>query len=93
LQPLNPIYEHAVRTLSHAFVTRGASPAASLQMATAEIYAMMQRQALMMSFADVFRALMLFVLIISPILLLLKPGPNAHRGGAAAMGEALGLWL
>ncbi len=90
LQPLNPIYEHTVRTLSHAFAARGAAPAASLHMAIAEIYAMMQRQALMMSFADVFRALMLFVLVISPILLLLKSGPTEHRSGAETMGEALG---
>ncbi|MDA8351220.1 MAG: DHA2 family efflux MFS transporter permease subunit [Pseudomonadota bacterium] len=90
LQPLNPIYEHAVRTLSHAFATRGAAPAAAVHMAIGEIYAMMQRQALMMSFEDVFRALMLFVLVISPILLLLKRGPTEHRSGAEAAGEAIG---
>ena len=90
LQPLNPIYEHAVRTLSHAFAVRGAAPAAALHMATGEIYALMQRQALMMSFEDVFRALMLFVLIISPTLLLLKRGPATHRGAAGAVGEVIG---
>jgi DHA2 family multidrug resistance protein len=90
LQPLNPIYEHAIRTLSHAFATRGAAPSAALHMATGEIYALMQRQALMMSFEDVFRALMLFVLVISPIVLLLKRGPAARRSGAEAIGEAIG---
>ena len=90
LQPLNPLYEHALRTLAHAFATRGAAAGAALHMATAEIYALMQRQALMMSFADVFRALMLFVLVVSPLLLLLKGGPTEHRGGPAAAGEAIG---
>lgn len=90
LQPLNPIYNHAVHALSHAFVNRGAAPSAAGRMATGEIFALMHRQALMMSFADVFHALMLFVLIISPVLLLLKAAPAKHQSGAAAMGEAIG---
>ena len=88
LQPLNPVFEHALHTLAGAFSTHGAAPAAALHMATGEIYALMQRQALMMSFEDVFWALMLFVLVISPILLLLKRGPT--DGGPEHAGEVAG---
>ncbi|MGC8522080.1 MAG: DHA2 family efflux MFS transporter permease subunit [Steroidobacteraceae bacterium] len=90
LQPLNPIYENARQTLAHALATHGAAPSAALHIATAELYALMQRQALMLSFEDVFRALMLFVLLISPLLLLLRPGPTGRRGGREALGEAIG---
>ncbi len=79
LQPLNPPYEHAVHVLTRLFAARGASPAAASHMAVGQIYAFMQRQVLMMSFDDVFWALMVFVVVISPVLLLLKR-PTAHDG-------------
>ena len=87
LQPLNPVFEHAVRSLAQAFMVHGVSAAAATHMAIGQIYALMRRQALMMSFADVFRALMLFVLAISPMLLLLKRGPTDQRRGAEPAGE------
>ena len=90
LQRLNPIYEHTVGTLAHVLVTRGVAPTAARHVAVGEIYALMQRQVLMMSFADVFRALLLFTLVISPIVLLLKSGASEHRSGAAAAGEVIG---
>ena len=81
LQPLNPVYVNSVHTLSQALARHGAAPAAAHSMAVAEIYAMMLRQAQMMSFDDVFYALMLFVILISPTLLLLKsrPGDEEHH--------------
>ncbi len=90
LQRLNPVYEHTVGVLAHVLVTRGVAPAAARHVAVGEIYALMQRQVLMMSFADVFRALLLFTLVISPIVLLLKRGASEHRSGAAAAGEVIG---
>ena len=89
LQPLNPVYERTVHMLSHALANRGVSPVVAVRMATGEIYALMQRQALMMSFDDVFWALMLFVLAISPILLLLKHGPAEHGHTAPQTSEAV----
>ena len=82
LQPHNAAYVHAVHVLARLFASRGASPAAASRMAVGQIYAFMQRQVLMMSFDDVFWALMLFVVAISPILLLLKR-PPADRGHGA----------
>ena len=87
LQPLNPVFEHTVHSLAHAFTAHGVPPAAAAHMAIGQIYALMQRQALMMSFDDVFWALMLFVVVVAPILLLLKRGPTDHRHRAAPAGE------
>ena len=89
LQPLNPVYVHTVHKLTQAFVTRGASPAEAAHMAIGEIYSLMQRQVLMMSFDDVFHALMLFVIVISPLLLLLKRGPTSHGRDRERVGEAI----
>ena len=86
LQPLNAPYVHAVHALTRLFLSRDAAPAAASHMAVGQIYAWMERQALMMSFDDVFRALMIFVIVISPLLLLLRPPPahHGHRAAAAA---------
>lgn len=83
LQPLNAPYLHAVHVLTRTFVSRGAAPEAAAHMAVGQIYAWMQRQALMMSFDDVFWALMIFVIMILPVVLLLRP-PPAHHGRRAA---------
>ena len=82
LQPYNAAYVHTVHVLARLFASRGASPAAASRMAVGQIYAFMQRQVLMMSFDDVFWALMIFVVAISPILLLLRRPPT-DRGRAA----------
>ena len=89
LQPLNAAYVHAVHVLTRMFASRGAAPAAAAHMAMGQIYALMQRQVLMMSFDDVFWALMIFVIVISPLLLLLRPPPAHHgrRGEATAEAE------
>ena len=78
LQPLNAAYVHAVHVLTRMFASRGAAPAAASRMAVGQIYALMQRQALMMSFDDVFWALMIFVVVIWPLLMLLKRPPTDH---------------
>ena len=88
LQPLNPIYQRAVNGMAHLLATRGASPAAASHAAVATLYQMMQRQALMMAFDDVFWALMLFVVIVFPIVLLLKRGPADHGRGTGHASEA-----
>ena len=90
LQPLNPVYAHTVDTLTHAMIARGVAPTAAAHMAIAQIYALMQRQVLMLSFDDVFHALLLFVVVISPLLLLLKRGPAAQRRPSNRASEAVG---
>ncbi len=86
LQPLNAAYMHTVHVLTRMFIDRGAAPAAAAHMAVGHIYAVMRRQVLMMSFNDVFWALMIFVIAISPMLLLLRR-PPAHHGAAEDAGE------
>ncbi len=80
LQPLDAAYMHAVHVLTRLFISRGAAPALAARMAVGRIYELMQRQVLMLSFDDVFWALMLFVIAVSPVLLLLRTPPA--RGGS-----------
>jgi DHA2 family multidrug resistance protein len=87
LQPLNPVYVRSAHALAQLLARHGAAPVAAARMASGEIYALMRRQALMMSFDDVFRALMLFVLVISPLLLLLKRAPGDQRHAPEGVSE------
>ena len=77
LQPLNPAYARAVSSLTHALVSRGASPATAPRIALEKIYEMVQRQAHMMAFIDVFKALTIFIVIVFPTLFFLKQAPLA----------------
>ncbi len=87
LQPLNPLYTHAVQGMARLLETHGAAPAAATRMAVGTLYSLMERQATMMAFDDVFWALMVFVLVIFPVVLMLKHGP-AERDHAKHVPEA-----
>lgn len=92
LQPLNPVYVHGVHSLTRALIARGAPPAAATHMAIGTLYQMVQRQADMMAFNDVFWAMAVFIVAVLPIVFLLKRTPleQGHsRGGrpAAAHGH------
>jgi DHA2 family multidrug resistance protein len=87
LQPLNPVYEHGVHSLAQALTARGAPPAAAAHMAQGALYQIVQRQADMLAFNDVFWALTVFIVVVLPIVFLLKRAPLEHgpsRGGQAA---------
>jgi MFS transporter, DHA2 family, multidrug resistance protein len=87
LQPLNPVYEHGIHSLAQALTARGAPPAAATHMAQGALYQIVQRQADMLAFNDVFWAMTLFIVIVLPIVFLLKRAPLEHghsRGGQAA---------
>ncbi|HXS21734.1 MAG TPA: DHA2 family efflux MFS transporter permease subunit [Steroidobacteraceae bacterium] len=91
LQPLNPVYVHGVHSLAQALTARGAAPAAASRMAMGALYQIVQRQADMMAFIDIFWALTLFIVIILPIVFLLKRTPleRGHsRGGQPAGSHA-----
>jgi MFS transporter, DHA2 family, multidrug resistance protein len=88
LQPLNPVYEHSIRSLTRTLTARGAPPAAAARMAIASLYQIVQRQADMMAFNDVFWVLTIFVALTLPTILLLKRAPLQHvpaRGSAPAV--------
>ena len=88
LQPLNPTYEHGIHALTRALIARGAPPAAAAQMAVGVLYRIVQRQADMMAFNDVFWALMVFIVVTLPTIFVLKSSPLHHapaRGKAPAL--------
>ncbi|HEY6514956.1 MAG TPA: DHA2 family efflux MFS transporter permease subunit [Steroidobacteraceae bacterium] len=92
LQPLNPVYVHGVHSLAQALTARGAPPAAATRMAMGALYQIVQRQADMMAFNDVFWAMTVFIIVVLPIVFLLKRTPleqGHQRGGrpAAAHGH------
>jgi DHA2 family multidrug resistance protein len=64
-----------VHSLSQALIARGAPPPAAARMAVGALYQIVQRQASMMAFIDVFWALALFIAVILPIVFLLKRTP------------------
>jgi DHA2 family multidrug resistance protein len=75
LQPLDPAYAHRIQSLASALVARGAPPAAASHMAVGALYRILRRQADMMAFNDLFWALMIFIIVILPMVLLLKHVP------------------
>jgi DHA2 family multidrug resistance protein len=70
--------------LRAAFMARGADLATATDRARAAVFGMVQRQAMMLSFTDIFRLLALLFLAMLPLILLMK-SPRAGNGGAAAM--------
>jgi len=88
LQPLNPVYEHGVRSIARTLMARGASPVAASRMAVGTLYQIVRRQADMMAFNDVFWVLTIFVALTLPTILLLRRAPLHHvpaRGKAPAV--------
>lgn len=86
LQPFNPVYVHGIHSLAKALIARGAPPVAATHMAMGALYQIVQRQADMMAYNDVFWAMTVFIVAILPIVFLLRPTPLEHRH--ASGGEA-----
>lgn len=84
LQPLNPVYAHGIHTLTRTLAARGAPPAAASRMAIGALYRIVQRQADMMAFNDVFWVLAIFIVLTLPTIFLLKRAPlqHAHARGS-----------
>jgi DHA2 family multidrug resistance protein len=89
LTPLNPVYAHGIHSLTQTLTARGASPAAAARMAIGALYQMVQRQADMMAFNDVFWALAVFIVVVLPIVFLLKRTPleRGHSPRAQTAGS------
>jgi len=81
------LYDPKVRSmlegLRATFVARGADAATAAARANAALFGMLQRQAMMLSFTDVFRLLALLFLALLPLILLMK-SPRVAKGGASA---------
>ncbi|HWF98867.1 MAG TPA: DHA2 family efflux MFS transporter permease subunit [Steroidobacteraceae bacterium] len=84
LQPLNPVYAHGIHALTRTLTARGAPPAAASRMAIGALYRIVQRQADMMAFNDVFWVLAIFIVLTLPTIFLLKRAPlqHAHARGS-----------
>jgi len=76
LNPLDPNYNEWIAKASHLF---GGGP--GNQGALAMLYQQVQRQASMLAFLDVFRALMIVVIVVSPVALLMRKPKGKMAGG------------
>ncbi len=72
LTPLNGAYQAAIENAKQAFMTRGADAVHAAAQAQQMIYAMVQRQATLLSFLENFRLLALTFLAVIPLMFLMK---------------------
>ena len=81
LNPLEPNYEdwlsRAGQVLPRTMNPDGSTPALGA------LYRQVQQQASMLAFLDVFRTLMVVVLVLAPVIFFLRPSKNIKGGGAA----------
>jgi len=80
LNPLDPNYNDWLATAGRAFAGQG-DPSV---LPSAILYQQVQRQAAMLAFLDVFRGLMVVVLVVAPLVLLMRANKS---GGGAPAGE------
>jgi MFS transporter, DHA2 family, multidrug resistance protein len=79
LNPLNPNYVHGIEQIQQTLIGLGHSAAQAGNLATGELYAMLQRQASMRGFLDCFWVLMIVAILVFPSVFLLKRTPReAH---------------
>ncbi len=78
----NPQARQLLATIRAGMMARGVDASTAGQMALAATWGMVQRQAALLSFLDVFRLLGVLVLVMVPLVLLMH---RPHTGGAAAM--------
>jgi len=70
----------AIAAATANFIAKGADPVTASRMAYAAIFGLVQRNAAMMSFIDVFRLLGVLFILTLPLLFFMKP--PKHKGGA-----------
>lgn len=75
--------QQAMESMRQAFMAAGADPVTAGQRAYAAMFGMVQRQAAMMAFVDIFRLLALVFLALLPLILLMKR-PRGAAGATAA---------
>jgi DHA2 family multidrug resistance protein len=80
----NPIYRAFSSNLAGVFQSAGDVAATASLKAAGEIYLMIQRQALMLSFLDNFRILGIAMLVLIPFVFIMRRATMADRGGGAA---------
>ncbi|HEX7961745.1 MAG TPA: DHA2 family efflux MFS transporter permease subunit [Terriglobales bacterium] len=81
--PLNPQAQAILEGLRRSFMAQGADAATATQKAYAAVFGMVQRQAMMMSFNDVFFLLTLIFACMFPLIFVMRK--PTHAGGPVAM--------
>ena len=79
LTPLDPAYQSTVQGLTEALTGRGADAAQAASQAQGVIYGMVQQQAMMKAFVDVFWLLAFVFLAVIPLVFLMKK-VEPHKG-------------
>jgi DHA2 family multidrug resistance protein len=83
VNPYNPYTREMLDRARQLFIQRGADPVTAGQRALAVLYGLLQKQAAVLSFLNVFRLMgILFLLVIPMILVMRRPAARA-RGAAA----------
>ncbi len=83
LNPLAPNYPAGLTSIENALKSTGMAAAQATQAAQGELYRIVGRQAAMLGYLDVYRALMVYTLCAIPVIFLLKA---PAKGQAAAAG-------
>ncbi len=83
VEPYSPPARQLLDSMYAAFLAAGSDPVTAMQRAYAAVFAMVQRQAAMLSFVDLFRGLGIMFLCLVPLVLLMKR-PRTSAGAVAA---------
>jgi DHA2 family multidrug resistance protein len=81
LNPLNPVYQARIASFGERLRELGAPAADAPQMALAQLYREVGRQASLLSYVDVFWGLTLFVGGVAPLVLFLRARPAQGEAG------------
>ena len=81
LNGFNPNYVNGLANITHTLQAQGLAPGAASQAATAELYRSLGTQAQMLSFVDAFHALMVVIMLLTPLIFLMKGRPAGAAGG------------
>jgi DHA2 family multidrug resistance protein len=84
VDPFSPTARAFLDGLRRAFLARGADLATATGQARGALFGLVQRQAAVMSFNDVFRLLALFFLALLPLVFLMR-APRAGQRSSAAL--------
>jgi DHA2 family multidrug resistance protein len=79
----NPASQSMIASMKQAFMSRGMDAATATKQANAGIFGMVQRQASMMAYIDVFFLLAIMFAACLPLILLMKKAPKGPPGSGA----------
>ena len=83
LNPLNPVYQNAMRHASQLLAQLGQPPAQTTAQAMGLIYRTVLKEANMLAYIDAFRVQMFVLLATLPLVLLMRAAKGPARGGDA----------